>query len=465
MLGARPNVIWLTLDSVRYDHTSLGEYDRDTTPNIRALADQDNATSFSACFSHARSSHASVPSILSGTYPSRHRTHFGNRDQFPEELPLVSELLDDAGYHTIGISNNGYASSLTNLDRGFDEFTLLGSTPQEIVQSAGVIDLLKYLINIRRHSVGFKLDSHAHSGGYLMNQLVKEAVGDANDPFFCYVHYNEPHRTYYPPLPYLDRFTDEIEMEPAEAASFALDVHHNLVEIVANGCDLNAAEMDALMAMYDAEIAYTDALVGELLDLIDQRSGETIVVVTADHGELFGEDDMLAHKYSMHNAVLNVPMVVAGPGGLSDTGVIQHSDIVRTILEIAGANTETIQGVDLRTDTREYAISQSGESNVTPLIESNPDFDRSKFCTAEYSTIQNAEYKYVQRPDDLQLYRLPDESTNSIQEFEEQAAEMDTWLSGWLDTEGQAIGSGSEAQLDSEMRSRLANLGYLDHEM
>jgi uncharacterized sulfatase len=464
-MWTRPNVIWLTLDSVRYDHTSLSDYDRDTTPNIRALADRDNATSFSACFSHARSSHASVPSILSGTYPSRHRTYFGNRNQFPEELPLVSELLNDAGYHSIGLSNNGYASSLTNLDRGFDEFTLLGSTPREILRSAGVTNLLKFLINIRRHSVGFKPDSHAHSGGYLMNQLVKDAVGDANEPFFCYVHYNEPHRAYYPPLPYLDRFTDEIEMEPAEAASFALDVHHDLLNVVANGCNLSDAEMEALIAMYDAEIAYTDALVGDLLELIDQQSGETIVVVTADHGELFGEDDMLAHKYSMHNAVLNVPMVIAGTEGLSDTGVIQHSDVVRTILEIAGANTETIQGVDLRTDTREYAISQSGESNLTPLIERNPDFDPSKFCTEEYSIIQNGEYKYVQRPDHPHLYRLPDENTNAIQEFEEQAAEMDTWLSEWLNTKGQGIGSGSEVDLDSEMRSRLADLGYLDHEM
>ncbi|WP_436935080.1 sulfatase [Halovenus marina] len=464
-MSEHPNIIWLTLDSVRYDHTSMSGYERNTTPNLQALANRDDGVSFSSCFSHARSSPASVPSILSGTYPSRHRTYFGNSTQFPGELPLVSELLSDVGYRTIGVSNNGYASALTGLDRGFDSFTLLGSTPREILQSVGVTNLLKYLVNIRRHSVGFSTDFHAHSGAYLLNELTKEELQASEQPLFCYVHYNEPHRAYHPPLPYLDTFTDDIEMGPEEAASVAMDVHHNLVDIVANGCDLSEAEMEALIAMYDAEIAYTDELVGNLLDLIDDRLDETIVVVTADHGELFGEDDMLAHKYSLHNAVLNVPMVVAGISDLSESGVVQHSDIVRTALEIASADTETIQGVDLRTDSREYAISQSGEGDLDPLLDRNPDFDRAKFYTGEYSAAQDGEYKYVQRSDDPRLYRLPDEDENLTEECDERASEMDAWLSEWLETEGKPVGTGSEVEVDDTMRERLADLGYLDHEM
>jgi uncharacterized sulfatase len=187
--------------------------------------------------------------------------------------------------------------------------------------------------------------------------------------------------------------------------------------------------------------------------------------VTADHGELFGEDDMLAHKYSLHNAVLNVPMVVSGISGLSDSGVVQHSDIVRTALEIADANTETIQGVDLRTDTREYAISQSGDGDIDPLLDRNPEFERDKFCTGEYSAVQDGEYKYIQRRDDPRLYHLPDEADNLREERDEVAAEMDAWLSEWLETEGKPAGTGSEVDVDETMRSRLADLGYLDHEM
>ena len=464
-MNGKPNIVWLTLDSVRYDHTTMSGYERETTPNIQALVNGSDGTSHSSCFAHARSSPASVPSILSGTYPSKHRTYLGNSRQFPDDLPLIPELLGDVGYRTVGVSNNGYASSLTGVARGFDEFTLLGSTPADIVRSAGLKTTVKYLANIRRHSVGFTTDVHAHSGGYLLNELAKKRIQDAQQPFFMYVHYNEPHRAYYPPLPYLDRFTNNIDVEPTRAAEISLRVHHNLLEIVASGCDLTPEEMDALVAMYDSEIRYTDELVGQLIDIIEDQLGETIIVVTADHGELFGEDGMLAHKYSMHNAVLNVPMVISGVSDLSEPGIVQHSDVVKTLLEIAGADTETIQGVDLRSERREYAISQSGESDFQPLLDKNPDFDESEFCTDEYSVIQDDRHKYIQRPDGPRLYKLPNEDEDVSDEQRDKSNDMDSWLTEWLRTEGSRSGSGQKAELDETMRSRLADLGYLEHEM
>lgn len=461
----RPNIIWLTLDSVRQDHTSMDGYHRDTTPNIQAIADREDGVAFSSCFSHARASATSIPSILSGTYPSRHRTYYGDRTAFPDELPLVAELLADVGYTTAAVSNNGYASSLTGVDRGFDEFTLLGSTPVEILRSAGIRSVLKYLTNIRQHSVGFKTDFHAHSGAYLVNEIAERKISGADEPFFLYVHYNEPHRAYYPPLPFLDRFTDELPMSAEAAATLAMEIHHNLVEIVANGCELDTDDMAALKAMYDGEIAYTDERVGELYETIQRELGETIIVITADHGELFGEDDMLAHKYSMHNAVLNVPMVIQGLSGLSNEGIIQHSDVMRTLLEVAGAETETIQGVDLRSETREYAISQSPPGSIEPLLEYNPEFDRSKFPTKAYSVIQNGEFKFVARPDMPRFYKLPDESSDLRSEYPERTKQMEKQLSEWLATAGSRVGTGENIDIDEQMRSRLADLGYLDHEM
>jgi len=461
----KPNIIWLTLDSVRQDHTTMGGHDRETTPRIQAIADKSDGVAFSSCYAHARASATSVPSLLSGTNPSRHGTYYRDSTAFPEELPLASELLRDAGYHTVGVSNNEYAGSLTNTDRGFDEFALLGSSPDEILDSAGLWNVLKFARNIRTHSVGFSTDTHAHSGAYLVTEIAKRQVRQATEPLFMYVHYNEPHRAYYPPLPYLDRYTEDLPMSGAEAAEIAMEVHHNLVETVADGCDLTTAEMAALEAMYDAEIAYTDDRVGALYEHLQDELGETVVVVTADHGELFGEDDMLAHKYSMHNAVLHVPMVVQGLGGLSDEGLVQHADVVRTLLEAVGADTETVQGVDLREERREYAISQSPEDSLEPLLAHNPDFDTSRFPTEPYSLIQDGAFKYVKRPDAPRLYRLPDETENVIDEYPDVAEELDAELTGWLDTEGQRVGSGEDIEVDEATRERLADLGYLDHEM
>lgn len=134
----KPNIVWITLDSVRHDHTTMSGYRRETTPYIEKIANKSDGVAFSSCFAHARASATSVPSILSGTYPSRHGTYYRESSAFPDELPLAAELFSDVGYNTVGISNNGYAGSLTNVDRGFDEFVLLGSTPTEIVRNAGL---------------------------------------------------------------------------------------------------------------------------------------------------------------------------------------------------------------------------------------------------------------------------------------------------------------------------------------
>jgi uncharacterized sulfatase len=254
-------------------------------------------------------------------------------------------------------------------------------------------------------------------------------------------------------------------MSGEAAATLAMEIHHNLVEIVANGCELDDNEMAALKAMYDGEIAYTDERVGELYETIQRELGETIIIITADHGELFGEDEMLAHKYSLHNAVLNVPMVMHGLPGLSDEGIIQHSDVMRTLLEVAGAETETIQGVDLRTESRECAISQSPPGSIEPLLEYNPAFDQSKFSTEAYSVIQDGEFKFVARPDMPRFYKLPDENSDLRSEYPERAKQMEKHLSEWLATAGSQIGTGEEIHIDEQMRSRLADLGYLDHEM
>lgn len=103
-------------------------YRRDTTLNIQAIADRSDGVAYSSCFSHSRSSPTSVPSILSGTYPSRHGTYYDDKAAFPDELPLVAELLAEKGYRTVGVSNNGYASSLTGVDRGSRSLRSRGRT-------------------------------------------------------------------------------------------------------------------------------------------------------------------------------------------------------------------------------------------------------------------------------------------------------------------------------------------------
>ena len=158
-------------------------------------------------------------------------------------------------------------------------------------------------------------------------------------------------------------------------------------------------------------------------------------------------------------------MVVQGIEGLTDRGLVQHADVVRTLLEVAGAETETIQGVDLRERRREYAISQSPEDSLDPLLEHNPDYDISRFPAEPYSVIQDGEFKYYGFPDEPELYRVPDERENVIEEYPDVAARLDEHLTGWLEREGERVGSGETIEVDESTRERLADLGYLDSEM
>ena len=117
----RPNVIWLTIESTRTDHTTVGGAATDTTPNLARIADADRGRVVPGCVAHGVWTLPSSASILTGTYPTHHGAGITG-EAIPEQLPTVAERLREAGYHTRCLSPNSHLSSATGLDRGFDEF-------------------------------------------------------------------------------------------------------------------------------------------------------------------------------------------------------------------------------------------------------------------------------------------------------------------------------------------------------
>lgn len=463
-MDSRPNVLWITLDSVRADHTTMGGYERDTTPNIQRIADSDDGQYFSSCFSAGISTSPSSASMLTGTYPSRHGLNFFN-ESIPDGLQPVPERFYDGGYATAGISRNSYVSSGTGLDRGFERFEWLAAPT--FLEVLSPVTMVKYFLNIRRHSAGFKRDTAKHATPYLVNEIATDWLPDleSDQPFFMYLHYNEPHRPYFPPLPYLDRYTDGLAVSPREAADIAMRVHYEMEDIVAKGCDLTETEWDALEAMYDAEIAYTDEMIGRLFEYVQSLDlDDTIVVITADHGELFGERGMLAHRLVVNDAVTNVPLVVHGLDGVSypSDELIQHLDLVKTLTEIAGVSSEGLQGIDMRTNTREYVISQRPAANFEPFLDEDSAFDTSRYHADMLTSLRTKQFRYEQSTDRSRLFRLPNETADVAAEYPDVAAELEDQLSEWLETTGQPITTGAETNLTEDMREQLRDLGYVE---
>lgn len=460
-MSNRPNIVWITLDSVRMDHTTMGGHTRDTTPNISELAE--SGFSHDICIAPGQGTPYSSGSFLTGTYPFYHGLQFEN-EYIPKELATVPELLRHVGYSTAGLSRNSFVGPGTGLDRGFDRFEWISSSQLFNIVPTSV--LVKWALNIRQHSAGFSLDTGKHSTPFLMNGIAKRWLKDLADsePFFLYLHYNEPHHPYYPPLSYLDEYTDDISFSTKEAASFAMEMHNKYRSWVANNKVLTDDELEALQALYDAEIRYTDEMIGRLTEYIQSLGLEdTIIVITADHGDYFGEKNLLSHVLSIDDGITHTPLVVHGFDEIrTDSPVIQQIDVMEALVATAGGETEQFQGIDVRNEIREYAISNRAPVDQETWREYNSEFDASRFHSGKLTSIHTGEFRYQSSNEKSELFRLPDETQDVSKEFPNVADYLDGELEQWLKEFGKPIKEEEPSELTDEMQQQLKNLGYIE---
>jgi uncharacterized sulfatase len=471
----RPNVVWVTLESTRADHTTPGGYERDTTPNLQRIAEAPRGRSFDSCIAHGVWTLASSASILTGTYPSHHDAGMES-DAIPAGIETIPERLSAAGYHTACLSPNSHLSSATGLDRGFAEFDWFSA--DTLLETAGPRTILKYLLYVRKHGGGLTTDTAKHGTDFLMIDVAKRRLrswAGEREPFFLYAHYGGPHHPYHPPRRFVERYAADFGMSADEARELGMDHHATFHERIAQGRFYTDDEWAALRALYDGEIAHADELVGGLFDYVQELDlGETVFVVTADHGELFGEHGLLAHMIVVDDAVTHVPLVVHGLDGLEggDAGgpgageLVQHADVMRTILEAAGARTEGLQGIDLREERRERAIVQRGAKrclkNLDRFLEIDPDFDDARFHRAALSAIRTERFRYQRSEERSELFRLPDEEHDRSTSYPEVVERLDGELERFLETDGRpAAGGGREGEFTDAMERQLADLGYL----
>jgi uncharacterized sulfatase len=482
-----PNIVWLTLESVRADHTTMGGYERNTTPSIQQLAERSDATAFENCFAHSMWTPASSASILTGTYLSEHGIGQGGGGMgtLPSHLTTLPAELAKRGYRTACLSPNGYLSSANGLDRGFQDFYWLsknlgdssfldvakrmlnvGSDRDSLVNEINY-SLLKYGSKIRKHGPGFTLDRQQHHLSYVVTDLAKRwtsSVSENDDPFFLYAHVGNPHHPYCPPRLTRERFAESMPLPMDQAIELALDTYADSDEIRrlnAHGCPLTTAEWETLRALYDAEISYADYCIGQIVEHVRSLDdGNTVVVVTADHGELFGEYGLVGHNLVLHDALVHVPLVVAGLDlNRTGDGLVQHADVTRTLAELAGCGHEQFSGYDLRTESREYCLSQRGSANLDPYFDLNPDFETDHLHEGRLSAVRTLEFKYLESTTGSELFALPDEETDVSDDRPEVVEDLSSVVDARVDWESST--DAERAEFTEEMREQLSDLGYL----
>jgi uncharacterized sulfatase len=460
-----PNVVVLVIDSVRADHTSLNGYRRNTTPNLRRIAERPEGSNFPNCYALSNSSSASMGSLATGLYPFEHGlSPRGNR--IDPDTETVADRFREAGYRTVGVSANSFFSPDTGLDEGFDEFLWFRPDPVEFLRTCDPRDLLRWLFDVRRHSAGLTLDRQKHSFAYLLNESIKRKLssdtGRSRPTFLC-AHYIEPHSPYYPPRPYVEQFSENLPVSGRELAERAMSVHENRKRIIADGCELSDADRAALVAMYDSEIAYVDELIGELFDFVEDLEEETIFVVTADHGDSFCECGHLFHNGPLIDATTHVPMVVNGMEDLDGGGLVQHVDVLETILSRIGADTEGLRGVDLDRTTREYVVCQRPHRYDPDRVKRHdPGYTNPHAHTAPVTSIQDHEYKIRTSSDGTEVYRLPDEERPiDGSDQGKRVEELQTALETFLEQYGR-VNESESVEFSDEAKKHLRDLGYMD---
>lgn len=295
-----PNVLLIILDTVRAANVSAYGYDRETTPNLSRLAE--SGVRFAHAFSTAPWTLPAHGSLFTGRYA--HELQADWRAPLGDRFPTLAEQLTGAGFVTCAVSANpDYATAEVGLARGFLRFEdhtlsvgeLLRSTPLTlpITRNRMVRSMIGEDIMGRRRAPSVS------RGG---RRCIEDSEGR---PFFVFLNYYEAHRPYLPPEPYRSRFVPNGEgLDP------------RAVRIAEPGDDTLPAKTAWAVNAYDGAIAYLDAELGALFDHLEASGAldNTLVIITSDHGEEFGEHRVFDHGHSLYRQALEVPLIVLLPG-------------------------------------------------------------------------------------------------------------------------------------------------------
>ena len=436
---------------------------RDTTPELASLAA--SGRSYTSCFSHDIWTRSATASILTGHAPSAHQT-WSHSTKLPDGIETIPKAFDENGFRTVGISSNPQLGPATGLDRGFRDFHYFDRST--MIEEPGIISFIRWLGNIRSHSGGLTLDTEKHCTGFFLNEIAKEYIdttADSGDSLFLYLHHGDSHHAYIPPVTWRRRYAEEMEMSVESAVRLASEMSDNLHEYISRNTSFTDAEWQALNVLYDAAISYVDSLTGSLIRYAKQRLNDPIVVVTGDHGELFGEQGLLAHMLTTHTAVTNVPLVIEGLSDLPGDGLIQHADVMKMLCNELDIEHPVPAGQDPRKEKREVAVCQrSGdraEKKLDKIRTYNSEFSDEEFPPSDLTSVRTEQWRFERSAGHSQLYRVPEETPVCGDEYTEVVSRLDEQMSEWLHEVGEAIGDVGTAEFDEATRSRLRDLGYI----
>jgi arylsulfatase A-like enzyme/uncharacterized membrane protein YbhN (UPF0104 family) len=331
-LRSKPNIILVMVDTLRADHLSCYGSDLET-PNLCRLTE--GGTTYQG-FSHASWTKPATASLLTSTLPSTHLA-MSKPASLSGDLTLISEAMQTGGYTTGGIVSNVNLAESFGFAQGYDDYYYLG--PDYIAYAAESSSKLIIYQLVRQVWLGLAGgDEVRFNDFYQDSKVVNEVAFDwidqrKDERFFLFLHYMDPHDPYFE-HPYNGVGVARVSMPEPESK-----------------------EADRLHALYRGEIEYLDVQFGALLAKLEAEGlyDDTVIVLTADHGEEFDEHGGFWHGLTLYDEQIHVPLLIKWAKGQTevsagaDSGIARLLDVGPTLLGVAGIDVpETMQGIDLR---------------------------------------------------------------------------------------------------------------------
>jgi arylsulfatase A-like enzyme len=331
---ASPNILVILVDALRADHLSNYGYERPTSPNIDRIAHQ--GTLFENAFSTSSWTKPSHASLLTGRYTYEHETEgWGSLD---DRYPTISEVLQARGYRTGAFSANVWVFSRRyGFGRGFVHFEDHYRTINSDVVNTLYGRIIEYYVFHRVLGIDHKIDRR--SAQDINQALLRWIERDPDRPFFAFINYYDVHDPYMPPQPYRSMFS-ELE-KPGGLINTDWDMDHIYMPLTPEQLQ---GEIDA----YDGAIACVDEHIGQLFSELHRRgmTENTLIVITSDHGDMFGEHGLFEHTNSLYREVIHVPLIFWWPGHLpTATRISQpvtNAALPATLMVLTGEDEQTM---------------------------------------------------------------------------------------------------------------------------
>ncbi len=436
-----PNVILISLDTLRADHLGSYGYSRNTSPHIDAF--QKESVFFSRAFSTAPATLCAHMSLMTGLNSHHHQIRTGRR--LHPEIPTLAEFMSTRGYATAAFTGGGQVSGIFGFNRGFDLY---------------------------QENTGRLLERDTPDK--LLNQSLNWISHNRGNRFFLFLHTYQIHAPYWNESPLGGLFLNEDHIWDRLKLSGYLKQRagshpHKFIP-------LSKEKQENIIALYDGEIRYTDEVFfGPLLDGLHRLGlyDNTMIILTADHGEAFYEHGMWLHEIQLYNELTHIPLMIKYPrsrhAGMRIVDNVRITDIMPTILG------------ELRHNPSGW---EKDGRDLAPLIRGRRDPARICFADvlgdhepARVSVIrenkkmifnQGVHRKEIGAPDppaERELYDFvsdPQEKQNLADIDPQASRELMKLVREYLQVDETArIHRGASLDLDQDLINRLRALGYI----